>query len=178
MLGRWTNNHACIHLTQKWPEKAQRSRKCWCTNCQIPFPQHSHTVIYTGTCLFTKMASPSVPQTRHCPSTSRLLTDRVWLGSMWVVSRRPLLESPLSQALRDWPPPAGATALRESTLLFLPPGGPNNTSGQTVWSYVTQRTQCVGGEGGLNACTKGIEIQKVVEGNIKVANVSNWATPC
>lgn len=77
---------------------------------------------YTGTCLLTKIASPSVPQTRYWPSTSKLLTDSVWLGSMWVVSRRPLLESPLSQALmRDWFPPAGAMALCDIMLLFLLP---------------------------------------------------------
>lgn len=41
---------------------------------------------------------------------------------MWVVSRRPLLESPVSQALfRDWFPPVGAMALWERMLLFLFP---------------------------------------------------------
>ena len=103
------------------------------------------TVIYTGTCLFTKIASPSVPQTRHCPSTSRLLTDRVWLGSMCVVSRRPLLESPLSQALRDWPPPAGATALRERTLLFLPPGC--QTHNNTMLCHSKNQMRSWGGSG-------------------------------
>uniref|UniRef100_A0A0E9WUW1 Uncharacterized protein n=1 Tax=Anguilla anguilla TaxID=7936 RepID=A0A0E9WUW1_ANGAN len=68
------------------------------------------------------MASPSVPQTRHWSSTSRLFTDRVWLGNMCVVSRWPLLESPLNQPLvRDRFPSPGATALRDMTLVFRPP---------------------------------------------------------
>lgn len=88
--------------------------------------KHAHKKIYklryTGTCLLTNIASPSVPQTRHCPRTSKLLTDSVWLGSIWVVSSRALLESPLSQVLmRDWFPAAGAIALRDIMLLFLPP---------------------------------------------------------
>lgn len=87
-----------------------------CVQIQLDF------IFYTGTCLLTKIASPSVPQTRYWPRTSKLLTDSVWLGSMWVVSRRPLLESPLSQALiRDWFPPTEAMALWEIMLLFLLP---------------------------------------------------------
>ena len=79
-----------------------------------------------GTCLFTYTASPSVPHTRHWPSTSKLFTDRVWLGSIWVVSRWPLPESPASQALMiDWFPPAGAIALRDIMLVLRPPIGRN-----------------------------------------------------